>query len=212
MSFQFNFTADKLQECLSRNQQIDTWYPLLADILPKFEINTIQRVAAFLAQCAHESMDFTTLQENLNYKAETLHRVWPRLFPDEATCNHYAHNPELIANRAYGGRMGNGPEASGDGFRYRGRGIVQITGHDNYKQCSRDLYQDDRLLEHPDWICTPEGALWSACWFWHRNNLNPLADQDDMLTMTKRINGGTLGLDERTAHYNNFCNILADDS
>lgn len=210
MSFQFNFTQDKLQECLSRNQQIDAWFPLLNDVLPKFEINSIQRVAAFLAQCAHESLDFTVLQENLNYKPETLGRVWPHLFPADVA-QQYGHHPEQIANRAYGGRMGNGPEESGDGYRYRGRGIVQITGKDNYRQCSNDLYQNNSILESPDWICTPEGALWSACWFWHKNNLNALADQDDMLTMTKRINGGTLGLDERTQNYNNFCNILADN-
>jgi len=212
MSFEFNFTQAKVQECLARNQHVDQWFPLLADVLPKFEINTIQRVAAFLAQAAHESADFTALKENLNYKAETLHKVWPRYFPDEATCNQYAHNQEAIANRAYGGRMGNGPEASGDGYRYCGRGLFQLTGHDNYKQCSLDLYQDTRLLEHSAWIETPEGALWSACWFWHKNNLNPLADQEDIETMTKRINGGTLGLAERLSHFNNFCDILADDS
>ena len=211
MSFEFNFTPSKLQECLSRNQEIDAWYPLLAATLPQFGITSIQRVAAFLAQCAHESMDFTVVHENLNYKAETLGRVWPRLFPADVA-QQYAHNPEAIANRAYGGRMGNGPEESGDGYRFRGRGIVQITGKDNYRQCSHDLYQNDSLLENPDWFETKEGALWSACWFWHKNNLNPLADQEDLESMTKCINGGTLGMAERINNYNNFCNILADDS
>lgn len=211
MSFDFNFTPSKLQECLRNNQEIGDWYPLLAATLPQFGITSIQRVAAFLAQCSHESMDFTVVHENLNYRAETLGRVWPHLFPPEIAAQ-YAGNAEMIANRAYGGRMGNGPEESGDGYRYRGRGIVQITGKSNYTQCSMDLYQNDSLAQNPDWLETKEGALWSACWFWHKNNLNPLADQDDMLTMTKRINGGTLGLDERTAKYNAFCNILADDS
>ena len=212
MSFEFNFTQAKLQECLPRNPHIDGWYPLLADVLPKFEINTIQRVAAFLAQCAHESAEFTTLHENLNYKAETLHKVWPKYFPDEATCNQYAHNQEMIANRAYANRMGNGPEESGDGFRYCGRGLIQLTGKSNYQQCSRDLYQDDRLLEHSTWFETPEGALWGACWFWHKNNLNPLADQEDLDTMTRRINGGTLGIEDRQSRYTAYCDILADDS
>ena len=211
MSFEFNFTQDKLQECLSNNKDVATWFPLVADVLPKFGITSVQRVAAFLAQAAHESAGFTALQENLNYRPETLSKVWPSKFPEDVA-QQYGHNPEAIANRAYGGRMGNGPEESGDGFRFRGRGLFQLTGHDNYKQCSLDLYQDTRLLEHSDWICTPEGALWSACWFWHKNNLNPLADQDDIETMTKRINGGTLGLAERQSHYNNFCDILADDS
>lgn len=212
MSFEFNLTPQKLQECLKNNQQIDGWFPLISDVLPKFGITTVQRVAAFLAECAHESLDFTVLQENLNYKPETLMKVWPHYFPSADIAQAYGHNPEKIANRAYANRMGNGPEESGDGYRYCGRGIVQITGKDNYRQCSQDLYQDDRLLDSPEWFHSPEGALWSACWFWHRNNLNPLADQDDINQISHRINGGTLGQEERAQKYNDFCNILADNS
>ena len=213
MPFEFNFTQDKLQECLSRNKEIDQWFPIVYAQLEHFEVNTVQRAAAFIAQCAHESMDFTVTHENLNYRAETLRKVFPKYFPTDEIAQQYASQPnkaELIANRVYGGRMGNGPEESGDGFRFRGRGIVQLTGHDNYKACSMAVFGDDRLLHSPDWLESKEGCVVGACWFWNSRNLNAWADADDIKQITKLINGGYIGLEERTSHYNSFCDILAD--
>jgi putative chitinase len=210
MPFEFNFTQDKLQECLSRNKEIDQWFPVVYAQLEHFEINTVQRAAAFIAQCAHESMDFTVTHENLNYKAESLCKVFPHYFPNLELATQYAHQPEKIANRIYGGRMGNGPEESGDGYRFCGRGIVQITGHDNYKACSMAVFGDDRLLHSPEWLESKEGCVVGACWFWNSRNLNAWADADDIKEITRLINGGYIGLEERTSHYNNFCDILAD--
>jgi putative chitinase len=212
MPFAFNFTQDKLQECLAKNREIDQWFPVVYAQLEHFEINTVQRAAAFLAQCSHESMDFTVTHENLNYQAQGLMRVFPHYFPDEATASQYAHNPEAIANRIYGNRMGNRDEASGDGYRFRGRGIVQLTGHDNYLACSKAVFGDGRLLDSPDWLESKEGCVVGACWFWNAHGLNAWADADDIKEITHRINGGYIGLEERTQKYNAFCDILADNS
>jgi putative chitinase len=133
-------------------------------------------------------------------------KVWPRYFPNMEIANQYAHKQEAIANRAYGGRMGNGPEASGDGFKYCGRGLIQLTGKDNYTSFAESI--ETPVEEIPEFLGTFEGAVQSACWFWENNNLNQFADSGDMLTLTKRINGGTLGLDERVAHYNHAMHIL----
>lgn len=212
MAFAFNFTQDKLQEMLPANREVDQWFPILANHLDFYQINTVQRAAAWIAQCAHESLDFTATHENLNYRAETLMKVWPHLFPDEATAQQYGGNAEAIANRAYANRMGNGGEESGDGYRFRGRGIVQITGHDNYRACSQAVFGDDRLLQSPDWMETKEGCVVGACWFWTAHGLNDWADADNIKEITHRINGGFIGLEDRQAKYNNFCNILADNS
>ena len=199
-------TQQQLGSILGNNPYLEHWTDALNKILPDYDITTPQRIAAFLAQTAHESGGYTALHENLNYKAESLMRVWPRYFPDIATANRYAHNPEMIANRAYAGRMGNGDEASGDGWRYCGRGLLQVTGHDNY-QAFADSIQTD-ISQIPDYLQTFEGAVQSACWFWENNNLNQYADAGDILTMTKRINGGTLGLDDRTARYQHALQVL----
>jgi putative chitinase len=214
MPFEFNFTQEKLQECLSRNREIDQWFPIVNAQFEHYGITTIQRAAGFLAQCAHESMDFTITHENLNYRAETLQKVFPHYFPTADIAQQYAghtNKEEAIANRVYANRMGNGDEASGDGYRFRGRGIVQLTGHDNYKACSIAVFGDDRLLHSPDWLETKEGCVTGACWFWNAHGLNATCDQDDIVTMTKKINGGTIGIEDRTAKYNNFCDILADN-
>ena len=200
-----DFTQEQLGQMLAGNQYVEHWYKALSEILPDYEINNPQRVAAFIAQCAHESANFSALHENLNYRAETLSRVWPRLFPPEVAAQ-YAGQPERIANRAYGNRMGNGPEESGDGFKFCGRGLIQLTGHDNYQAFADSLQMN--LDDVPAYLQTFEGAVQSACWFWENNNLNQYADQGDMLNLTKKINGGTLGLDDRTKHYNHNLQVL----
>ncbi len=128
MSFTFEFTKEQLQEMIPKNPYVDQWYDACSNILPEYEINTPQRVAAFIAQCAHESAGFTALKENLNYRAESLVKVFPKYFPDLGIAKQYEKQGEKIANRVYGNRMGNGDEASGDGFRYCGRGLIQLTG------------------------------------------------------------------------------------
>jgi putative chitinase len=207
-NFDFEFTENKLSQIITNNQYVNDWFEALSKLLPDYDINTVPRVAAFLAQTAHESGGYKALKENLNYRAETLMKVWPRYFPNMEIANQYAHKQEAIANRAYGGRMGNGPEASGDGFKYCGRGLIQLTGKDNYTSFAESI--ETPVEEIPEFLGTFEGAVQSACWFWENNNLNQFADSGDMLTLTKRINGGTLGLDERVAHYNHAMHILGD--
>jgi putative chitinase len=198
-------TQQQLSAMLPGNPYIEHWCEALNKILPDYEINTPARIASFVAQTTHESGGYTALHENLNYKAESLCRVWPRYFNSD-NANDYAHQPEKIANRAYGGRMGNGDEASGDGWKYCGRGLIQLTGKSNY-QAFADSIQTD-INEVPAFLQTFEGAIQSACWFWENNNLNRWADAGDIEKMTKIINGGTLGLDDRTARYNHALQVL----
>jgi len=192
-------TQQQLSAILPGNPYIEHWCEALNKILPDYDISTPQRVAAFIAQTAHESGGYTALHENLNYQAASLCRVWPRLFPNQDVANEYAHQPERIANRAYANRMGNGPEESGDGWRFCGRGLLQVTGHDNYQAFADSLQMN--IDDVPAYLQTFEGAVQSACWFWENNNLNTFADSGDFTTMTKRINGGTLGLEDRQARY-----------
>ena len=205
----FILTRDQLAQLLPGNPYLDHWYHALEQALPDYDINTPQRVAAFIAQCAHESGGFRALKENLNYKAVTLRKIFPKYFPDDATANHYASLPnkqEAIANRVYGGRMGNGPEASGDGFRYCGRGLIQLTGKQNYQNFADSI--ETPVEDVPEFLATFEGAVQSACWFWESNNLNQWADKSDILTLTKRINGGTIGLEDRIKHYEHALHVL----
>ena len=205
----FILTREQLAQLLPGNPYLDHWYHALELALPDYDINTPQRVAAFVAQCAHESGGFRALKENLNYKAATLRKIFPKYFPDDATANHYASLPnkqEAIANRVYGGRMGNGPEASGDGFRYCGRGLIQLTGKQNYQNFADSI--ETPVEDIPEFLATFEGAVQSACWFWESNNLNQWADKGDILTLTKRINGGTIGLDDRIKHYEHALHVL----
>ncbi len=209
MSFTFDFTKEQLGQMIPGNQYLDHWYQALCEILPDYEINTPQRVAAFVAQCAHESGGFKVLKENLNYRAPSLRKIFPKYFPDDATANHYASLPnkqEAIANRIYANRMGNGDEHSGDGFRYCGRGLIQLTGKENYTWFAASL--DIPVEEASEYLQTFEGAVQSACWFWETNNLNQWADKGDILTLTKRINGGTIGLEDRIKHYNHALHVL----
>lgn len=206
MSFTFNFTKDQLKQMIPKNPYVDQWYKAISEILPEYEINTPKRVAAFLAQCAHESGGFIFLKENLNYKAPSLRKVFPKYFPDDATAAAYANKPEKIANRVYANRMGNGDEASGDGWRYCGRGLIQLTGKDNYTFFAGSL--DIPVEEASEYLQTFEGAVQSACFFWEQNNLNQWADKGDILTLTKRINGGTIGLEDRQKHYEHALHIF----
>jgi len=209
MSFEFDFTQEQLAQLLPGNQYLDHWYEALCQILPDYEINTPERVAAFLAQCAHESGGFKALKENLNYRAETLRKIFPKYFPTDDIANQYAGLPnkqEAIANRVYANRMGNGPEESGDGFRYCGRGLIQLTGKQNYTKFAESL--EIPVEEASEFLATFEGAIQSACWFWESNNLNQYADSGDILTMTKRINGGTIGLEDRKKHYEHALHVF----
>lgn len=203
--FDFDFTVKKLAQIIPNNPYIDHWHEALCKILPDYDINTVPRVAAFLAQTAHESGGYKALKENLNYRAETLSKVWPRYFPPDVA-QQYAHNQEAIANRAYANRMGNGDEASGDGFRYCGRGLIQLTGKQNYTKFAESI--ETPVEDIPEFLGTFEGAIQSGCWFWESNNLNQFADNGDILTMTKRINGGTLGLEDRKKHYEHAMHVL----
>jgi putative chitinase len=178
----------------------------LSEQFEKYEINTVNRAAGFLAQCGHESNGFTVLKENLNYSADGLNKIFKKYFPTVADATPYARNPEKIANRVYANRMGNGPESSGEGYKFRGRGAIQLTGKDNYTQFAKSvgLTLDEAVAD----LETLDGAIESACWFWQKNGLNAICDANDILKMTKRINGGTIGLEDRTKHYNHAKEIL----
>jgi len=205
----FVFTRKHLQEILPKSPYLDAWYGALCVLLPDYEISTPQRVAAFMAQCAHESGGFTTLKENLNYRAVTLRKIFPKYFPTDEIANEYANKPnkqEAIANKVYANRMGNGDESSGDGFRYGGRGLIQLTGKDNYSWFAASV--NIAVEDAAEYLQTFEGAAQSACWFWETNNLNQWADKGDILTLTKRINGGTIGLEDRIKHYNHALHVL----
>ena len=201
-------TVELLQAICPRTkvQILETFVEPLSKICDYYEITTLQRQAAFLAQTAHESGGYTAIRENLNYSADGLQKIFKKYFPDAATAQQYARQPEKIANRVYANRMGNGDEASGDGYRFRGRGIIQLTGKFNYTQLSQDL--DMSLDETVQYLETPEGAVVSAGWFWHRNKLNAICDREDFVMLTKRINGGTLGLEDRKHHYEIALKIL----
>jgi putative chitinase len=173
------------------------WLEPLLETFEKYDISTPKRQAAFIGQCMHESGNFKLLEENLNYSAKGLMATWPSRFPTEDFANQYHRQPEKIANRVYGGRMGNADESSGEGWKYRGRGIKQLTGKENYERCGSGLGVD--LVGNPDLLLDLKYAALSAGWFWNKHNLNDLADKADIETMTKRINGGLLGLDARKA-------------
>lgn len=176
----------------------------------KFAINTPLRLAHFLAQTGHESGGFKFKSENLNYSAEILRKVFPKYFPDIVVAKQYERKPEAIASRVYGGRMGNGPEATKEGFKFKGRGYIQLTGKDNYK--AFDATVDDDILANPDLVATKYPLL-SAAWFWNSRKLNSVADQgaiDEVVTkITKLINGGTIGLADRIKHFKEYHNLLA---
>jgi putative chitinase len=205
--FKFEFTLAKFKECVGGNPpHAEQWYEAICQILPDYDIETAPRVAAFLAQTAHESGGYRAIKENLNYRAVTLRKIFPKYFPTDELAAQYAGKPEKIANKVYGGRMGNGPEESGDGWRYCGRGLIQLTGKDNYTRYAQSL--EISVEEAGEHLTTFEGCVQSAAWFWESNNLNQWADKGDILTLTKRINGGTIGLEDRIKHYNHALHVL----
>ena len=197
---------DQLKQIIPKNPYVEHWHRALQQLLPDYDIATPQRMAAFLAQCAHESGGFTAIKENLNYRAVTLRKIFPKYFPTDEMAQQFANKPEKIANRVYGNRMGNGDEASGDGYRYCGRGLIQLTGKDNYFWFAASI--DLTPEQASEYMETFEGAAQSACWFWETNNLNQWADKGDILTLTKRINGGTIGLADRQKHYEHALHIF----
>jgi len=182
------------------------WIDAINETFEKFDISTPERQACFLGQCAHESGGFTALSENLNYSAASLCRVWPKRFPTISDGQNCERNPEKIANKVYASRMGNGDEESGEGYAYRGRGLIQLTGKSNYEACGKALGVD--LVENPDLVATPQYAALSAGWFWNKNKLNAYADKGDMEGLTKKINGGTHGIEDRVARTQAAIDVL----
>jgi len=198
-------TQEQLSQILPDNAYIENWCEALNKILPDYDINSVNRIAAFLGETYVESAGYTALHENLNYTAQSLCRVWPSHFtPDIA--DQYAHNPERIANRAYAGRMGNGDEASGDGWRFCGRGLIQVTGRSNYQAFADSLQMN--IDDVPAFLATFEGAIQSATAFWETNNLNQFADSWNIQKLSIKINGGELGLPERIAQCNHALQVL----
>lgn len=182
------------------------WLPWLQKTFDRYSINNTVRQAAFLGQCMHESNNFKTLQENLHYSANGLKAVWGSRFPTDEIANKYANHPDMIANKVYANRMGNGDEESGEGWLYRGRGIIQCTGKDLYKTLSDAL--NINLIADPDLLMEMPYASMSAGWFWNKKGLNALADAKDYKEMTRRINGGFNGLDDRIAKINKAMEVL----
>ena len=171
------------------------WLAPLEEAFAKYDIDTPKRQAAFIGQCAHESGNFKTLQENLNYSAEGLMKTWPSRFSTIEIANQYARQPAKIAGKVYNGRLGNTSEE--EAAKYLGRGLIQLTGRENYANCGTAIGVD--LIGNPNLLIEPKHAAMSAAWFWNKKGLNALADAGDYETMTKRINGGLIGLDDRKA-------------
>ena len=182
------------------------WLDPLNSTFDKYELNTPTRQAAFIGQTQHESGNFKTLEENLHYSAKGLMATWHSRFPDETTADKYANNPEMIANKVYGGRADLGNTEDGDGWRFHGRGVIQLTGRANYKTCGDAIGVD--LINAPELLLEPKNAVMSAGWFWNKRGLNALADNQDWETITKRINGGTLGLQDRIDKTHKAMDIL----
>lgn len=211
-------TLSQLRQMIPKNPYVSDWHEALAQpqhelggstLLDDYEINTPKRIAAFVAQCAHESGGFMVLKENLNYKPATLRKIFPKYFPTDELANEYCSRPnrqEAIANKVYASRMGNGDESSGDGWRFCGRGLIQLTGRTNYQNFADSLEMN--INDVPEYLSCYEGAAQSACYFWETNKLNQWADAGDVLTLTKRINGGTIGLNDRIKHYNHALSIM----
>ena len=175
----------------------------------RFDISTPMRAAHFLAQCWYESANLHRLEENMNYSAERLMQVFPKYFKSKAVAEEYARQPERIANRVYAGRMGNGPEQSGDGWRFHGRGMIQLTGRENYRMYGASKWCNGNVVNNPHWLLTSPGAYKSAMWFWKEKGCNQLADDDDVQAVTRRVNGGLNGLADRMFLLRRFKRELA---
>ena len=207
----FEFTKEHLAKIIPGNKDIDAWYEALIKVMSKYGITSKRRVAHFLSQCAHESNNFRSLEENLNYSAKALRAVFGRYFgnPPKRNADEYHRKPEMIANYVYMDefrkyKMGNVKE--GDGWRFRGRGLKQLTGRDNYTAFGKSIGMSAE--EAAEYVATPAGAVESACWFWDTNNLNKIADTDDVVKMTKKINGGNIGLADRQKRYTAAMEVL----
>ena len=211
MAFDFEFTKDHLEPIIPNNNDVGDWYEALCEMLPKYGITTKRRVAHFLSQCAHESANFKRLEENLNYSAKALRAVFGRYFGahPKRNADEYHRNPPKIANYVYMDefrkyKMGN--VNPGDGWLFRGRGLKQLTGRDNYTKFGASVGMSAE--EAANYVATKKGAIESACWFWDANNLNEIADTDDVKRMTKKINGGSIGLEDRQKRYTHAMEVL----
>jgi putative chitinase len=207
-------TETQLRGIMPRVQRADLWLAPLNEATERFAINSPERVAAFLAQIAHESGELNRLTENLNYSAERLMAIWPKRFPDPGKAREYERNPEKLANFVYANRLGNGDVPSGDGWRYRGRGLIQVTGRGNYRSASRALGLD--FEQRPELLEEPGPAALSAAWFWSSRGLNELADDrsdddddEDFVLISVTINGGKAGLAERRRYWQAAKAVLA---
>jgi putative chitinase len=211
MSFNFDFRVEHTREILKGNRAVDEWHQALVDILPKWRITTVNRVAAFLAQCSHESVNFTVLEENLNYSWQGLRKIFPRYFPTDSLAKQYHRQPEKIANRVYddanrSSKLGN--TAPGDGWKFRGRGIIQLTGKNNYQAFATSV--DMTLDQVIEYVQTKDGAMESAAWFWNLRNINSPADAGDIDRVSRLVNGGTIGLQHRRELYHKAVIILGN--
>jgi putative chitinase len=188
----------------------DTVISQIPTVMEKFQINTPLRLAHFLAQCGHESGGFKAVQENLNYSGKGLRGIFGKYFPTDALAESYARQPEKIASKVYGNRMGNGPESTKEGYKFRGRGYIQLTGKDNYTAFAKSIGED--TVSNPDLVAT-KYPLASAAWFFSKNGLNSIADRGadaaTVTAVTKRVNGGTIGLADRIKHFNEYYHLLA---
>ena len=211
----FELQKEQLAALIPGNKDVDAWHAALVEVMPKYGINTERRAAHFISQCAHESGNFRTLEENLNYSEKALNAVFGRYFgaPPKRNAAEYARNPEKIANYVYqdefrskGGQMGNVKD--GDGWLFRGRGLKQLTGRNNYTGFGKSIGMTAE--EAAEYVATPKGAVESACWFWDTNKLNTIADTDDVVKMTKKINGGNIGLADRQARYKKAMEVFGN--
>jgi len=203
---QFDFKVEQVAELLPRIEA-QVWFDAMTRVLPKWNIDTVDRVAGFIAQTSHESGGYSVLTENLNYSAEALDKIFPKYFKRAGRdARNYHRQPEKIANVIYANRMDNGGTDSGDGWRFRGGGILQLTGRYNYTQFGKA--EGMSAEEATEFVRSPIGALASACWFWDTNNINKYCDNQDITGMTKRINGGTIGLEDRKKHYAHALEVL----
>jgi len=199
-------SIEQFQAIIGNNQYAEHWVEALNNCLPDYDITTPNRIAAFMGETKVESGKYTAIKENLNYKAESLLHQWPSHFPTHEIAEQYAHQPDMIANRAYANRMGNGDEASGDGAKFCGRGLIQLTGRDNYQAFADSLQMN--IDDVPAYLETFEGCVQSACFFWESHNLNAHADAGDWDKISKIINGGTIGLEERRQYTQEALQIL----
>ena len=198
-------TKEQIVHILHGNADAAAWADAAMEILPKYEINTPNRIAGFFAQTCHESMNFSALSENLAYRTETLEKLFSKYFSKAGrNAADYSKQPEKIANIIYGGRMGNVQE--GDGYRFRGRGVIQLTGRDNYTAFGKSVGMSPEQVI--DYVQTKKGALESACWYWASWKINAACDNSDIVLMTKLVNGGTIGLEDRRKHYEQALAVL----